>query len=86
MAQLPPQSRGTDDARGRDDRPRSWWLSPVGLVTFGFLGVGGFFLITEHTAHVFGALPWLLLAAIMAAVISRAGAQRLRDRRRSHDP
>jgi hypothetical protein len=38
-------------------------VSPVGLVTLGFLGVGGFFLITEHTAHVFGALPWLLVAA-----------------------
>jgi hypothetical protein len=29
----------------------------------GFLAVAGFFLITEHTAHVFGALPYLLLAA-----------------------
>jgi len=26
-----------------------------------FLGVAAFFLITEHTAHVFGALPFLLL-------------------------
>lgn len=24
---------------------------------------GGFFLLTEHTAHVFGELPYLLLAA-----------------------
>ena len=63
IAHLPPHSRGTHDVGRRDDRPRPWWLSPVGLVTFGFLGVGGFFLITEHTAHVFGALPWLLLAA-----------------------
>ena len=63
IAHLPPQSRGTDDAGKRADKPRSWWLRPVGLVTLGFLGVGGFFLITEHTAHVFGALPWLLLAA-----------------------
>ena len=63
IAHLPQQSRGTDDAGRRGDRPRSWWLSPVGLVTLGFLGVGGFFLITEHTAHVFGALPWLLVLA-----------------------
>ena len=61
MANLPPPWRETGRAEG--DRPRSWWLSPVGLVTLGFLAVGGFFLITEHTAHVFGALPWLLLAA-----------------------
>ncbi len=40
-----------------------WWRSPTGIVTLGFLGVAGFFLITEHTAHVFGALPWLLIAA-----------------------
>ena len=42
---------------------RSWWLSPIGIVTIGFLGVAGFFLLTEHTAHVFGVLPWLLIAA-----------------------
>lgn len=29
----------------------------------GFLLVGGFFLLTEHRAHVFGILPYLLLAA-----------------------
>ena len=63
IAHLPQQSRGTDDAGRRETAPRSWWLSPVSLVTLGFLGVGGFFLITEHTAHVFGVLPWLLVAA-----------------------
>jgi len=25
--------------------------------------VAGFFLLTEHTAHVFGVLPWLLILA-----------------------
>jgi hypothetical protein len=25
--------------------------------------IGGFFLLTEHAAHVFGALPWLLILA-----------------------
>ena len=39
------------------------WRAPFGLVLCGFLVVGAFFLITEHTAHVFGALPFLLLAA-----------------------
>jgi hypothetical protein len=47
----------------RRDEPRSWWGSPVGIVTLGFLGVAGYFLITEHAAHLFGVLPWLLLAA-----------------------
>jgi hypothetical protein len=42
---------------------RSWWRSATGIITIGFLGVAGFFLLTEHTAHVFGVLPWLLIAA-----------------------
>ena len=41
----------------------SFWRSKIGLVCAGFLAVAGFFLITEHTAHVLGVLPWLLLAA-----------------------
>ena len=31
------------------------------LVLFVFLAIAGFFLITEHTAHLFGVLPYLLL-------------------------
>lgn len=33
------------------------------FVFFGFVGVAAFFLITEHRAHLFGILPFLLLAA-----------------------
>jgi hypothetical protein len=40
-----------------------WWRSRSGIVLLGFLAVAAFFLLTEHTAHVFGALPWLLLLA-----------------------
>ncbi len=40
-----------------------WWQTPFGLVLCGFLVVAGFFLLTEHTAHLFGILPFLLLAA-----------------------
>ena len=40
-----------------------WWRSASGIVTCGFLAVAGFFLVTEHAAHLFGALPYLLLAA-----------------------
>ncbi len=40
-----------------------WWRSPTGIVTLGFLAVAGFFLVTEHAAHLYGALPWLLVAA-----------------------
>jgi len=31
------------------------------LVLFAFLAIAGFFLITEHAAHLFGILPYLLV-------------------------
>lgn len=31
----------------------------------GFLVIAGFFLVTEHTAHAFGSLPFLLLLACL---------------------
>jgi Protein of unknown function (DUF2933) len=42
-------------------RPRRLFRSPVGLVLVGFLAIAAFFLLTEHTAHVFGALPYVLV-------------------------
>ena len=44
-------------------RPRRLFRSPVGLVLLGFLAIAAFFLLTEHTAHVFGALPYLFVLA-----------------------
>jgi uncharacterized membrane protein len=46
-----------------EHQEQPWWRTPVGLVACGFLIVAGFFLLTEHTAHVFGVLPWLLVLA-----------------------
>ena len=40
---------------------RPWFRSRSGLVLLAFLGIAGFFLVTEHRAHVFGALLYLLL-------------------------
>jgi hypothetical protein len=37
------------------------WRTRSGIVLLGFLAVAGFYLVTEHTAHVLGALPFLLL-------------------------
>lgn len=34
---------------------------PWKLVLVVFLGIAGFFLVTEHTAHVLGVLPYVLL-------------------------
>jgi hypothetical protein len=42
---------------------KSWIRSRSGAVFLGFAAVGGFFLLTEHRAHVFQVLPWLLVAA-----------------------
>jgi len=42
---------------------KPWWQTRGGLALIGFLAIAGFFLLTEHTAHVFGVLPYLLLLA-----------------------
>lgn len=39
----------------------SWLRSPSGIVLIVFLAIAAFYLITEHTAHVFGLLPYALL-------------------------
>jgi hypothetical protein len=45
--------------------PRSpsdhWFQSRTGLALIAFLAIATFFLVTEHTAHLFGVLPYLLL-------------------------
>ncbi|MBI2717655.1 MAG: DUF2933 domain-containing protein [Rhizobiales bacterium] len=41
--------------------PRRWSRANIALVAF--LAIAGFYLITEHRAHAFGILPFLLLAA-----------------------
>lgn len=38
-----------------------FWRSRTGLVLLGFPGIAGFFLFTEHRAHLLGALPYVLL-------------------------
>ena len=46
------------------ERPQSsFWRSKAGIVACGFLLIGGFFLLTEHWAHVLGVLPYLLILA-----------------------
>jgi len=42
---------------------KGWFRSRSRLVLLAFLAVAAFFLITEHTAHVLGILPWLLVLA-----------------------
>jgi hypothetical protein len=40
---------------------KSWLRPPAFLVLCGFLIIAAFFLLTEHRAHVFGILPFVLL-------------------------
>ena len=59
MIPLPPSSarlpmRDTDT---QSTRSRSWWAFA------GFIAIAGFFLFTEHRAHLFGILPFLFLLA-----------------------
>jgi len=46
---------------GTDGRGRLG--SRTGLALLGFLVIAAFFLFTEHRAHLFGVLPYLLLLA-----------------------
>ncbi|OGA95513.1 MAG: hypothetical protein A3E79_10850 [Burkholderiales bacterium RIFCSPHIGHO2_12_FULL_61_11] len=48
---------------GEHENPPSFWASryAIGFVVIG--AVAGYFLLTEHRAHFFGVLPYLLLLA-----------------------
>lgn len=52
-----------DHDHGEHETPPSFWTSryAIGLIVIG--AVAGYFLLTEHRAHLFGALPFLLLLA-----------------------
>jgi hypothetical protein len=39
----------------------SWLHSRTGLVLLALLAIAAFYLVTEHTVHVFGFLPYALL-------------------------
>lgn len=45
---------------------RQFFRSRTGLVLLAFLAIAAFFLIAEHTAHLLGALPYLLLLSCLA--------------------
>jgi hypothetical protein len=52
------------DRGGHDDGAKpGFFASRANIVLIGFLAIAGFYLITEHTAHVIPYLPWLLLLA-----------------------
>ena len=52
----------TGHQEGQNLASRNFW-SRGNIALIGFLAIAGFYLITEHRAHVFGYLPFLLLLA-----------------------
>jgi multisubunit Na+/H+ antiporter MnhG subunit len=44
-----------------NDTTTPWWRNRTNLPFAVFLAIGGYFLWTEHQAHVIAFLPWLLL-------------------------
>jgi hypothetical protein len=53
---------GQDHLGMHDVSGQPWWKTRSGVVLCGFLLIAGFYLLTWHTAHFFGVLPFLLLA------------------------
>ncbi len=49
------------ETKQQSSQTKGWLRSPIGLVLCGFLVIAAFFLFTEHRAHVFGILPYVLL-------------------------
>jgi hypothetical protein len=46
-----------------EDEPSAFWRSRYAIGLLVMSAVAGYFLISEHRAHFFGALPYLLLLA-----------------------
>ncbi len=66
---------------------QSWIRSRSGLVLLAFLAIAAFFVLTEHTAHALGALPYLLLLACPLLHLLHGGHSRGHDDHRGEaDP
>jgi len=52
-----------DNHHTHDQAPPTFWRSRYGLGWLVLAAIAGWFLWTEHRAHLFGALPWLVLLA-----------------------
>lgn len=58
---------------------KDFLLSRTGLALIAFLGVAGYFLWTEHQAHVITALPFLLLGGCIVMHLFMHGGHGHRD-------
>lgn len=48
-----------------NETKRAWWKNRTNQVLVAFLAIGGYFLWTEHEAHVIAVLPWLLIGGCL---------------------
>jgi hypothetical protein len=64
------------------------WRSKSGIFLLGFLAVAAFYLVTEHTAHFLGALPFLIFLAcpLMHLFMHHGHGGHGKDDRASHTP
>ena len=46
-----------------DQAPAAFWRSPAGFTLVVALAAVGFYLVTEHTAHLLGVVPYLFVLA-----------------------
>ena len=65
----------------------AFWRSPAGLALLVACAVIGFYLLTEHTAHLLGALPFLLVLAcpVMHVFMHRGGGHHHGSTRNTND-
>ena len=59
-----------------------WYQSRMTWVLLVFVAIGGFFLVTQHAAHVLGALPFLLFLLCPLMMLFMHGGHGGRD---NHD-
>ncbi len=59
---------------GHSPAGTGFWRSRTGLALVAFLMIAAFYLLTEHTAHTFGLLPFLLLlGALLLPIFMQGG-------------
>jgi hypothetical protein len=55
--------RKESDMKDRQLELPPFWRSPAGGTLLAAIAIGAFYLVSEHTAHFLGALPYLLILA-----------------------
>jgi hypothetical protein len=65
---------------------KGWLFSRAGLALLAFLVIAAFFLFTEHRAHLFGILPYLLLLACPLLHLLMHGGHGGHDKSREDHP